>query len=65
VKAQKNEIWTQKESRTSSRPNVLCFLPNAHFYKQLPTYKGAFAFALTQEAKFSEEIATEQQPPKR
>jgi len=38
VKGQKNEILTRQESRHSSRPDVLYFLPTAHYLKQLPTH---------------------------
>lgn len=38
MKGQKNEILTRQESRHSSRPDVLYFLPTAHYLKQLPTH---------------------------
>jgi phosphoglycolate phosphatase len=38
VKGQKKEISTRQESRLSSRPDVLYFLPTAHFLIQLPTH---------------------------
>jgi hypothetical protein len=53
VKGQKNEILTRPDSRHSSRPDVSYFLHTAHFLKQLPTYNGTFAFALTHKANDS------------
>jgi len=45
VKGQKNEILTGPESRHSSQPDVLYFLPTAHFLKQLPTHNAHIAKA--------------------